>query len=103
MTWRRAVEDVGVEDVFYQAVAVADELVKILFGAPAGTLMLLPLSFCRSDPANGGGNIRPFHSGLPSLAACFGNHAIKIAHGGHLDGLEDDVVFAHDVVHWLLF
>ena len=47
-----------------------------------------------------------FIPALPSLAACFGNHAVKIAHGGRLDGLENyDVVFVHDVAHcafWLL-
>ena len=68
--------------------------------------MLFALSFYRSDPANGGGNIRPFHSGLPGLAACFSNHAVKITHGGRLDGLENyDVVFVHDVALcalWLL-
>lgn len=67
--------------------------VRVLLRCP------LRLSFRRSDPRNSGGNIRPFHSGLPSLTVCFGNHAIKIAHGGRLGDLEvGDVVFAHDVL-----
>lgn len=65
--------------------------------------MLFPRSLYRSDSGNSGSNIRPFHSSLPSLAACFSNHAVKIAYGGRLGDLENDVVFAHDVVHWLLF
>ena len=32
----QAVEDVSVEDVFYQAIAVADELVEVCFGVLLG-------------------------------------------------------------------